>query len=373
MTARPAVLASLLLLPLLALSGAVLPTAGDHVVPLTCPYVTTSPVLDGVIAPGEYGEQFLDADTGLSLHMQHQGNNLSLALVSPGQGWVSVSFLTQGPPTEGDNLVVGYVDAGGRTTVYDLVDHGREIHFDVEVGGTHDILGAMGLKDADSTVIELTVPLNSSDPNDQRFEPGGTYAFRLAYNTTSSYPFDEPTAHTESVTFVVGVPPPTDTVLDLRAGGDGAVAGRLLVLYSLLSTAEGSPVAGRQVVLQHRTTFGWLTADESETDRMGKAEHLLPSVPAGQIEFRAVFPGDSSHAPANTTLSLEVLPAPSWPPILQGWPSQAPLPAVLLAGVVVASVWATYAFVLLQIRQISRSAEGNALRGAGSRNEKKRR
>lgn len=366
MTPRTAVLACLLLLVLVARPGAVLPAVGDHTDPLTCPDVATPPVLDGVVSPGEYGESFVDPATGLALHMQHHDHNLSLALVSPGQGWVSVRLLTLSPTVEGDNLLVGYVDTDGRTTVHDLVDHGGEVHFDVEVGGTHDVPGAAGSRDEDGMVIELTVPLNSSDPNDHHFEPGGTYAFRLAYNATSSYPFDPSTAHTAAIPFVVGLPPlppPADTVLHLQVGGDPA-AGRPLVLYSLLATGEESPVAGRPVLLHQRTSFGWLLADEATTDRVGRAEHLLPSVPAGWIEFLAVFPGDEGHAPANVTLALVV------PPALWLSPTDfGRLPVVLLVGAVVLSVWFTYAFVLLQIHRISRVGGRERRPGIGKPNK----
>jgi hypothetical protein len=370
--------------------GSSIPAAALHSETLECPHVLDRPILDGVISPGEYGESFLDPGTGLAMFMQYEGNNLSLALVSPGQGWVSIHLTALAPGMPGEDLLLGYVDNG--TTVLDMVDHGWEVHLDTDVGGTDDVLSAAGRRDGEGTVIEMTVPLYSSDPNDHHFEPEGAYAFRLAYNATSLDPYAPASAHTDVQRFVVGPrPPPTPaaTVLTLSAQGE-AREGGLLVLYSRLVAAGGSPLAGRSVSLYQNTTFGWLLEedvrfeedvadergdlfgwlllDEGVTDSDGKAEHLVTPVGGGPITFLATFSGEDGYASANATLAVDIA---AGPPSTAHASTTAAI--VLVVATVVGSVWAAYAFVALQIYRISRPKKAQQGREAGSAKKTRKR
>lgn len=344
------------------------PAAAEHGGALVCPHVLDRPILDGVVSPSEYGESFLDPTTGLALYMQYEGDNMSLAVVSPGQGWVSLHLTGLVPEMPGEDLLMGYVDNG--TTVLDMIDHGWEVHLDTDVGGSQDVLSAAGRRDGGGTVIEMTVPLNSTDPNDHRFEPLGTYAFRLAYNASSSDPMTPPTAHTEAKTFQVGARPPsprTPAVMSLEAQGD-ARAGSLLVLYSRLETLMGVPVAGRTVSLHERTTFGRLLLDEGVTDRNGEAEHLITPAGSGELTLVADFAGDADYATANVTVTLRVA---AGPPTVPSFPVTAVIVGVVAA--VVGSVWASYAFVGVQVYRISRAEKMQSAREGRKANETEKR
>lgn len=348
--------------------GPTAPVAALHAETLVCPHVADRPILDGIVSPGEYGETYRDNATGLALHMQYEADNLSLAVESPGQGWVSIHLTGLDPGMPGEDMLLGYVDNG--TTVLDMIDHGWEVHMDVDVGGSQDVLATAGQRNGFGTIIEMTVPLNSADPNDHHFEALGTYAFRLGYNDTSAQVTAPPTAHTEAQTFTVAarpLPPAVATVLSLEAQGD-AWEGGLLVLYSRLATEQGAPLADQVVSLYQETTFGKLLLDERLTDRDGEAEHLVSTLSRGSLTLVGSFPGGVDFTPANVTLTLAIA---AGPPLTVPFPTTTMI--VLVVSIVVGSIWATYALVGLQVYRISRPKGVRAAREVEEANEPEKR
>ena len=145
-------------------------------------------------------------------------------------------------------------------------------------------------------------------------------------------------------------PSPAPTAADPTAieavSPSALVAGVPTTLVATLrDTATSSPVGGANLTFAEETTFGWLVLGNVTTNAQGEAGVGYEPVYNGTYTVVVSYAGDGSHAPSNATLSLMVLAASSPPPPLI--PTDRLIVFVILA--VVGGVWATYAFVGLQI------------------------
>lgn len=132
------------------------------------------------------------------------------------------------------------------------------------------------------------------------------------------------------------------------------------LVATLRDTAAGTAVAGANLTFAEKTTFGWLVLGNGTTNAQGEAGVVYEPAHNGTYTIVISFAGDAGYAPANTTLSLTVLAADSTAP--PPFPSETIIVFVILA--VVGSVWATYAFVGLQIlgiRSVGSRPEDEAL------------
>ncbi len=160
------------------------------------------------------------------------------------------------------------------------------------------------------------------------------------------------------------------THLDLAAQG-GAVAGRILPLEARLRDSQGAPIAGARVTIFEQTTFGRLILGNYTTNANGRVYGEFTPRSDGTFLLGASFAGDGVHEPAEATVQVNVSasPAAGGSDVLSYY---------ILLGTIIAivgSVWATYAFVVLQILLIPREAEppghdlGNdpGIRGGGGK------
>ncbi len=128
------------------------------------------------------------------------------------------------------------------------------------------------------------------------------------------------------------------------------------LVVTVRDTATGTPVGGANLTFSEKTTFGWLVLGTVTANAQGEGGVQYEPASSGSYSIVVAYDGDASHAPANTTLSLTVLAASSPPP-----PFLTPDRVIVLVILaVVGGVWATYAFVGVQILGI---------RGIGSRPE----
>lgn len=133
---------------------------------------------------------------------------------------------------------------------------------------------------------------------------------------------------------------------------------------AVVTDARGGPVGGVAVTLRAKTTFGWLTLDEVTTGQEGKARITIPPPPRfsefvaevengetlrGTIRWSTANPAQLTIRPGRSTLS-RLSPQPGFIS-----PYLVPVQVVLL-GIILGGVWATYGYVLWLLRRL-RSAQ----------------
>ncbi len=147
---------------------------------------------------------------------------------------------------------------------------------------------------------------------------------------------------------------------------DGRVGGEMVLRATLLDDA-GNPLPGEPIVFELETTFGWLELGRRFTNADGQA--TLEYVPsgAGPLTFRARFLGGTGVTTVGPSGDVATA-------IVTERPLESPLPVAAGIAVVVAavvgSIWAAYAFVLLELRAIRTDGggpEGRSRREARAR------
>ncbi len=155
------------------------------------------------------------------------------------------------------------------------------------------------------------------------------------------------------------MPSPTavdPTHIDVVTPSALAAGVQTTLVATLRDTATSSPVGGANLSFAEQTTFGWLVLGNVTTNGQGEGGVQYEPVYNGTYTIVVSYPGDANYAPTNTTMTLTVLgSAPPPPPVL---PPDRLIVFVIIA--IVGGVWATYAFVGMQILGI---------RGIGSRPE----
>lgn len=188
---------------------------------VTMPY-EPSPivVVEGAIGVNEYKDSYSEAATGITIHWEHDGVNMYIALESPGTGWVGIAFGPTGVGMKDANFVIGYVDASGDLFLEDNFGTGTFSHnTDNSLGGSDNIVSKAGSEVGGKTTIEFVFPLDSGDQYDQNFSPGGTYGFNVAYQQDADDFTTYHTKHSASINFYMeapGAPPQVDFSFILR-------------------------------------------------------------------------------------------------------------------------------------------------------------
>ena len=137
-----------------------------------------SPLVDGVIAEGEYTDAVILNE--FEVYVFNDEEFVYIGLKSPGRGWVAIGF----SPVEvhgGANFLFGTV-VDGVVLVSDEYGFGRFEHdLDTSLGGTNNIVEYAGVE-AVGTVIEFKIPLDSGDVYDTVLEKGKSYSIIVAYH-----------------------------------------------------------------------------------------------------------------------------------------------------------------------------------------------
>jgi len=328
------------------------PAAGDPGDTLEVGYVDAPTVVDAILAAGEYPNAYTDVATTLTIHAQYSGNVLGIAIESPGRGWIAISL---GAVLVGSNYtdLLTFALDNGTLRAIDQVDHGWEVHMDLAVGGTDDIIAAAATQTPAGLTLEFQIPLDSADDNDHHFRPNETYPFSLAYNATSTDLASPDTAHSTGLLIRIGPTPQfvraSPTVL--RASSVDLVAGEPGTLAAVLRDADGNPVANHPVEFYLETTYGPLYLGLARTNSLGKAALEYEPRAPGTWTFFIAFRGSGQYLPSNQSVELVVLAPPALPaPLL---PADTAIAFLVFA--VVGGIWGTYLFVFSQLAGIRRA------------------
>jgi len=398
----------------------------DAQVSATLPFSTVPPNVDGTIAAGEYVGSYSDFATRMDVYWQHDGSSMWIGLVSRGTGWVSIGFGPEGTGMDGANIIIGYVaDSSGQVVLTDQIGVGFDHFLDVDRGGSDDIVQKAGTQPGSQTILEFVYPLSTSDPNDSPLRPGSAYGFMLAYESSSDDPVTIHTAHSVPLTFLLeaagGAPPPPtkNTILSVGVPQQIVFQGDGIRVHATLEDENGDPVASAVVLAMVNSTFGPTRAGEDLTDENGTAiirlfretkginvldvrfsgnslykkssafiillgseeeeghgiagPHLIVSIfypnvqaPGHMHDVETVFvdgkeeylvrilPSDGEFVLAHEHVVVLLNKA--------GSPEEGLLIAFLLIGVIVGSVWATFAYTGLQLFRILRERKRNGVK-----------
>lgn len=102
---------------------------------------------------------------------------------------------------------------------------------------------------------------------------------------------------------------------------------------------------GQNLSFSVRTSFGWLLLKQATTDAQGKGYLDYDPVSPGNDTIQVAYAGNGVYAPCNATVSVVALAGPATPPPFLT--TDRAIVLVILA--VVGGVWATYAFVAIQV------------------------
>lgn len=143
-------------------------------------------VPDGIISPGEYGENLNLSSGSFKVHWKNDAKELFMGLEGRTSGFVAIGF----EPVEamnGADMVMGWV-SDGKATVLDLNSTGIYGPHppDEDLGGRNDILEFGGNESNGWTVIEFKRKMNTLDPFDKSFLPGQTVIIIWSMSSSDS-------------------------------------------------------------------------------------------------------------------------------------------------------------------------------------------
>lgn len=138
------------------------------------------PAIDGYIGDSEYAHELLDPETGMTVYWYNSARTLTIGLVSPGNGWLSIGFEPE-RQMQGANILIANID-GSTVTIED--HHGNSPISHVQDTLSHVIQAAGSETDAGS-ILEFRIPLNSGDSQDKPLAPGDTVTIILAYHSSN--------------------------------------------------------------------------------------------------------------------------------------------------------------------------------------------
>ncbi|MHA2233251.1 MAG: DOMON domain-containing protein, partial [Candidatus Hodarchaeales archaeon] len=231
------------------------------------PKTTLSTVIfDGNITAGEYSGSYDDSITGIDAYWEHDGENLTIGLVSQGTGWVALGF---GQVMNGSNMIMGG-DDDGTPYCYDLVGEDWSHVDDTTRGGTFDVLEWDASDDGVNTVFEFRIPLTTTDTLDPDMQENGTYPVFFAFHID----IDGYTRHTLYSFLQVTLQPLAvylSTAITLSVPTPPLEPGDEIELSATLTNQSLDPLVDLPVDFFRRTQFGDISIGNDTTDANGQA------------------------------------------------------------------------------------------------------
>jgi hypothetical protein len=135
------------------------------------------PLIDGVVASGEYRHSMTDPATGITVTWQNDSTTLNVGLVSPGMGWIGIGF---DPSTkmQGASFVLAAV-TNGDLAVTNEFGVAPMFH---STDKQSNVIQAAGQEADGLTTVEFAIPLAASDAEHKALTPGETVTILLAYS-----------------------------------------------------------------------------------------------------------------------------------------------------------------------------------------------
>lgn len=318
-------------------------------------FLGATPVSDGVISPGEYGETFFDGVTKIlaNFHCDDSPERLlHVGLVSPWFGWVGL-LVQAVEPMDGyaNEIRIGYAPGDGGLRVQDgyrsVADPSGTA--DILLGGSGDVVNASTGTDGSARVFEFTVPLRSSDPYDSSLNSDGPFYFAFEYNA-DLVDLDSDATALSSTSFVVEGITSTGAAssVEMAIVPPAASSPEAQILLALRD-ARGYPIASVQLEVFVQTVFGFLDVGPVYANEQGVATASYSPRDAGDYLVGAAYAGGygilASVAWQTLHVSSEFLGNPEAADLAPMQPVEA------LVVVVILGVWATYGYAFFVTSQ----------------------
>lgn len=138
------------------------------------------PAIDGVIQEGEYAHKLVDPATGMIVYWANSAQTLTIGLVSPGTGWLSIGFEPD-RQMQGANIII----AGINEDVVTIEDHYGNSPTSHRKDSTSHIIQAAGSETNGESILEFRIPLDSGDRQDKALAIGSEVTIILAYHNSN--------------------------------------------------------------------------------------------------------------------------------------------------------------------------------------------
>jgi predicted small lipoprotein YifL len=123
---------------------------------------------------------------GIRMSWSVKGEQISLTLQAPTEGWVAVGF-NPSRMMKDANLIIGYVQDGEAYIRDDFGNWFTSHDSDANLGGSDDVSEIEGSEQDGSTTISCSIPLDSGDQYDQPITPGEEMEIILAYGKKDDF------------------------------------------------------------------------------------------------------------------------------------------------------------------------------------------
>lgn len=311
------------------------------------------PLPDGVIAAGEYGENYFDGVTKILAYVSCDNSTariLHVGLVTPWAGWVGLLVQADDSADGTFNEVrVSYAGLAAAPRALDAYRSatGSSIP-DVTLGGSDDVGEVSTGTREEARVFEFSVSLASTDAYDSHLTSTGPYLFALAYNATDADLSSQPTETSEVQSFLIGGANPAGswTTVELVVPASSIPLENASLLVALRD-ASGYPVPSAQIEIFVKTAFGFFDLGPVVAGEGGVAEVTYTPRDAGTFLIGAAYTGGYGRL---ASVAWHVLNVGETPPGTQvglgpfeGGTFELRTTETLIV-VVVLGVWATYAY-----------------------------
>jgi len=335
-----------------------------HAGPVECG-TGTSPVSDGAISPGEYGENYFDGTTKLLAYFSCVTSAqplLRVGLVTPWPGWAGLLLQASDGSADLFNEVRFAYDASTGTP--EVVDGYRNLSEalptpDLSLGGSSDVFDLTTGEAGAARIFEFTIPLRSADRYDSQLQASGPYSFGLAYNAFHADLASEATGMSDlhPIVFESAATPGGWTSVEFAVPSSSPALAEP-TMFVVLRDSSGYPVPSTQLEIFVQTAFGFYDVGPVVTNLQGVAEVSYVPRDSGTYVLGATYTGGYGLLASVTWRTLEVGPASGDGTIGLGPAEGGGLglrPIDALIAVVVIGVWATYTYAFFITRRAMRA------------------
>jgi len=345
-----------LLLSLSSLPGPGSPVQGArawHPGPVACSF-TGNETSDGVIARGEYADNYFDPATDALAYVGCDSSSerlLHVGIVTPWAGWVGLLVQASDVWDGQVNEVRVYADpsSGTLTTVdaYANLTAGT-MAIDLSAGGTADVRNVTTRTMGAARTYEFVVPLNSADSHDSQLGSSGPFNFALEYNAFEGDLQSPATAVSDLHPLIPDAPTSRAawTSLEFTAGLAPATAGAADFLVTLRDDG-GFPIPFVEIEVFVRTAFGMYDAGPTSTNEQGVGEVTYAPRENGTYVLGAAYTGGDGLLASVAWRTVTIGSAYEGGGVglgLFGGSSLELRPVEAIVVVIILGVWATYAY-----------------------------
>jgi hypothetical protein len=318
-------------------------------------------IIDGEVATSEYTESFYDQSTGVTVYWEHNSVDLTIAMVSPGTGWVAIGFGTQ---MFQSSMIMGGYDTDG-SYCNDLTGiPDWEHNLDTEQGGTDDILSCEASENEEGTTVEFVIPMDSGDSLDPVLTVDEVFPMFLGFQLTSDDRTTIHTGHSQILTALVR-PVTVGVVSEMVISAPTEVQhGDNFTMVVTLTDNNSVPYANRDVEFFLKTALGDYIIEVKKTDVNGQAnityndEHLVYDHYFGARFKQVVEPAGADltvYLGVEATTMIKFLDVPEEElPLIQRYSREGLILIFWITGII---IWGSFSVSLYGIIEIFRDRE----------------